>query len=68
MKEEQVRQIVREEINRILNINETAKKGDKVSTPHGPGTVLTDMGASVRVKLNGGAILKVSKSKAIVVN
>lgn len=67
MTEKEIRQIVREEINRIM-VTEVAKKGNKVLTPHGPGVVLNVAGATARVKLNSGAVVKVHRDRAKVNN
>ena len=74
MREREVKQIVREEVRRVLKesgikLNESKpKRGDKVETPHGPGEVLWTAAASVRVRLAQGATININRSKVIVRN
>jgi len=65
MNEKRIRQIVREELQKC-GITEVAKKGNKVDTPHGTGTVLTVVGDLCRVRLGSGAIVKVPRGRCVV--
>lgn len=66
MNEKELRAIIREEIRRVLT--ETAKKGDRVRTPHGTGEVLSIQSNQCRVKLDGGAVVKVHRDRCVVMN
>ena len=74
MREREVKQIVREEVRKVLKesgieLNESKpKRGDKVDTPHGPGNVLWTSSNSVRVRLAQGATMNINRSKVVVKN
>ncbi len=71
MRESRIREIVREEIRRTMKANgtplteDTPKVGNRVSTPHGNGRVLTWLGASLRVRLDSGNIMNINRSKVV---
>jgi len=65
MNREDIRQIVREEIVRMLS---EVKKGDKVRTPHGDGVVLQIAGEQARVKLGSGAVVHTHRDRAKAIN
>lgn len=71
MRETRIREIVREEVRKILKAGgiplqeDTPKVGNRVSTPHGNGQVITWLGAHVRVKLDSGNIMNINRSKVV---
>lgn len=73
MRETKIREIVREEVRRILKAGgvkldeDTPKKGNRVSTPHGNGVVITLNHPSVRVKLDAGNHMWVNRSKVVTI-
>jgi preprotein translocase subunit YajC len=66
MNEERIRQIIREELSKMLT--ETVKKGDRVRTPHGTGEVLQVLASQVKVDLDSGATIKVHRDRAVCIN
>ncbi len=68
--ENRIREIVQEEIRKAFKTSglvlkeDSPKKGSRVNTPHGKGTVLTIMSSTVRVKLDSGAIMKIHRDRA----
>ena len=73
LNENKIREIVREEIRKAFKISglvlkeDSPKKGSRVNTPHGKGTVLTIASSTVRVKLDTGAIMKIHRDRAHVI-
>lgn len=71
MRETKIREIVREEVRRILNAGgikldeDTPKKGNRVSTPHGNGVVITLNHPNVRVKLDAGNHMWINRNKVV---
>lgn len=71
MRESRVRDIVREEVRKILKAGgvplseDTPKRGNRVDTPHGSGSVLTLIGPNVRVKLDSGNIMNINRNKVV---
>lgn len=71
MRETRIREIVREEVRKILKAGgipldeDTPKKGNRVSTPHGNGRVITLNHPNVRVALDAGNHMWVDRSKVV---
>ena len=71
--EREIREIVREEVRRTLKeggieLREgRGKKGSKVRTPHGTGTILDTFSSHVKVRLDSGNVIKVHRDRAIVI-
>jgi len=65
--------MIREEVKRVLKeggitLKEgRGKKGSRVRTPHGTGTILSTAGEQVRVALDAGANIKVHRDRATVI-
>ena len=73
MRESKIREIVREEVRKTLkaggiDLNEdTPKKGNRESTPHGPGVVITLNHPNVRVKLDAGNHMWINRNKVVTI-
>lgn len=71
MRESKVREIVREEVRKILKAGgvalqeDTPKKGNRVQTPHGNGVVITLSHPNVRVKLDAGNHMWINRNKVV---
>jgi len=65
--------MIREEVKRVLKeggitLKEgRGKKGSRVRTQHGTGTILSTNGEQVRVALDSGAVIKVHRDRATVI-
>jgi len=71
MREFKIREIVREEVRKILKESgialqeDTPKKGNRVRTPHGNGVVLYLAHPNVRVRLDSGNIMNINRNKVV---
>ena len=71
MREFKIREIVREEVRKILKESgialqeDTPKKGNRVRTPHGNGEVLYLAHPNVRVRLDSGNIMNINRNKVV---
>ena len=71
--EAKMREMIREEVKRVLTeggitLKEgRGKKGSRVRTVHGVGTILSCNGDQVNVALDSGATMKVHRDRATVV-
>ena len=71
MREIRIREIVREEVRKVLKAGgvkldeDTPKKGNRVSTPHGNGVVQYLAHPIVRVKLDSGNVMNINRSKVV---
>ena len=73
VEEREIRELIREVVKEVLReggieLKEgRGKKGSRVRTVHGKGTILSTNGQQVRVELDSGAIIKVHQDRAPVV-
>ena len=71
MRETRIREIVREEVRKVLKAGgipldeDTPKVGNRVSTPHGNGRVITLNHPNVRVQMDAGNHMWVDRSKVV---
>ena len=71
--EVKMRAMIREEVKRVLREGGIAlkegrgKKGSRVRTVHGTGTILDVNGEQVRVSLDSGAVIKVHRDRAVII-